>query len=198
MAKRNKMYRQGISMNTVSIRRVPHQCVPPRAKVHSYLNNILADMEAQARDPDALALMQDMNGNIAEGSTYNFFIVQRGCLLTPRAQNALAGVSRHTILELAQRLGVPAMEKDLDMYDVYNAEEAFLTSTSLCLCPIKRINGRDIGNASEIWGPISSKIRDAYIDLVGIDFVAQYLSFGTSHTKSSGGTSATVSAVADT
>jgi len=62
------------------------------------------------------------------------------------------------------------------MHDVYNADEAFLTSTSLCLCPVKRVNGRPIGGP-ELWGPISARLRDAYAELVGVDFVAQYLAY---------------------
>merc|ERR1711871_528752 len=76
LASRAEKYVNGISMFTTSIRRIPSECVPARAKLHSYVNSILADQEAQAKDPHALALMQDMRGNIAEGSTYNFFCLK--------------------------------------------------------------------------------------------------------------------------
>lgn len=175
MVARAKKYVEGITMNTVGVRRIPPQCVPARMKYHSYVNNQLADMEAQARDPEALALMQDIHGNICEGSSYNFFLVKGGKIFTPREQFALAGISRQTIFDLSDKLGIPCVEKDLDMYDAYNADEAFLTSTSLCLCPVKSINGRPIGEKGALWGVISGKLRDAYRELVGVDFVAQYL-----------------------
>merc|ERR1711869_137289 len=99
--------------------------------------------------------MQDTKGNVAEGSSYNFFLVKDGEIRTPREQFVLAGISRDAIFQLSAKLGIPAVEKDMDMYDVYNADEAFLTSTSLCLCPIKRVNGRVIGPEDELWGPVS-------------------------------------------
>jgi len=166
-----------MTMVSIGTRRIPPECVPTRAKLHSYVNNILADMEAQSKDPDALALMQDTNGNIAEGSSYNFFLIKDGKIWTPREQFALAGVSRAAIFDLANQLGLPIGEKDMDMYDVYNCDEAFLTSTSLCMCPIKKVNGRTIGEENNLWGPVSARIRDAYKELVGLDFVAQYLAY---------------------
>mmetsp|Transcript_91947 Transcript_91947/g.162276 ORF Transcript_91947/g.162276 Transcript_91947/m.162276 type:complete len:326 (+) Transcript_91947:36-1013(+) len=176
-AARAKKYIHGITMASVGMRRIPPECIPPRVKLHSYVNNMLADMEASAKDKDALALMQDMRGNIAEGSTYNFFLVQDGKIFTPREQFALAGVSRATVFRLAAELSICCEERDLDMYDVYNADEAFLTSTSLCMCPVKKVNGRAVGEEGTLWGPVSAKLRDAYKDLVGLDFVAQYLAF---------------------
>jgi len=169
-------YIDGLEMVTVGTRRTPPQCIPARIKAHSYLNNLLAENEAKSMNPNAYALMQDLNGNIAEGSSYNFFIVKDGAIYSPREQYTLAGISRETIFQLAEKLGLPVHEKDMDLYDVYNADEAFLTSTSLCLCPVAIVNGIRIGNREQgIWGPISTQLREVYKQSIGLDFVAQYL-----------------------
>merc|ERR1712037_100674 len=121
--------------------------------------------------------MGDLNGNISEGSVYNFFVVKDGVLYSPREQYTLAGISRSTIFGLAAQLGMKVQERDMDLYDVYNADEAFLTSTSLCLCPIASVNGMQIGGREKqgVWGHVTAQLRDAYIESIGLDFVAQYL-----------------------
>ena len=86
----------------------------------------------------------------------------------------LPGVSRRTVIELAREEGLPFEERDLDSYDAFNADEAFLTSTSLCICPIRTINGAVIGEG-KVPGPITARLTRAYVRLVDCDFVAQYL-----------------------
>jgi branched-chain amino acid aminotransferase len=66
-------------------------------------------------------------------------------------------------------------EADLDLYDAYNADEVFLTSTSLCICPVTKVNGVAIGPAGQVWGPVTRRIADGYQRFVGHDFVGQYL-----------------------
>ena len=77
-------------------------------------------------------------------------------------------------MELAKKLGIPMAEQDIDLYDAYTAEEAFLTSTSLCLCPVRSINGALISEG-KVPGPVTRRLSDAYVELAGCDFVAQYL-----------------------
>lgn len=96
-------------------------------------------------------------------------------VLTPREKFVLPGVSRQTVIDLARQAGLNVREADLDLYDAYNADEAFLTSTSLCICPITRINGVTIGPEGRVWGPVTQRLADAYRDHVGHDFVGQYL-----------------------
>merc|ERR1712039_868885 len=101
-------------------------------------------------------------------------VVKDGTICSPREQYTLAGISRDTIIRLSAELSIPVMEKDMDLYDVYNADEAFLTSTSLCLCPISTVNGLRIGDPSAegwqgAWGPISMKLREAYSKSVDLD-----------------------------
>ena len=170
---RAALYRDGIRVITPSVRRTPPEALSPRVKTHNYLNMIAADLEVRAQDPGAWAILLDTAGNLAEGLGSNIFLVQRGTLLTPREQTVLSGISRETVITLAREAGMTVVEKDLDLYDAYNADEAFLTSTSLCVCPIASVNGARIG--ASVPGPVTRQITEAYSRFVDFDFVGQYL-----------------------
>ena len=170
---RAHLYRDGIQVVTPSVRRTPPEAQTPRAKSHNYLNLVMGDLEVRAQNPVAWAILLDMNGNLAEGLGSNIFLVQDGALLTPREKFVLPGVSRATAIELAGKLGIPCREADLDLYDAYNADEAFITSTSLCICPVASVNG--MAPAAGIYGPVTKRLIDAYVELVECDFVQQYL-----------------------
>jgi len=116
----------------------------------------------------------DVNGNLAEGQGSNIFLVRDGGLATPRERFVLPGISRQATIDLARQLQIPFAEQDLDLYDAYIADECFLTSTSLCICGVRSLNGRTFG-ASRVPGPITQRLIDAYKEMVGCDFVAQYL-----------------------
>jgi len=171
---RARLYRDGIDVIVPSIRRVPPDALTPRAKTHNYLNLITADLEVHARDPEAWAVLLDVNGNLCEGLGSNIFVVRDGRLLTPHERYVLPGVSRATAIEFAAQAGIPFAEADIDLYDAYTAEEAFITSTSLCLCPVRSVNGNPVG-AGTVPGPFTKRLSDAYARLVNCDFVAQYL-----------------------
>ena len=171
---RARYYRDGLSVVISSIRRTPPECMSPRVKVHNYINLLLADQEVKAQNPDAFSILLDINGNVAEGLGSNFFIVKNGVVVTPQEQYVLAGISRETVIELAQGLNIEVQEADIDLYDVYTADEAFVTSTSFCLCSVSSVNGSTIGDGS-VPGPVTDRIQIAYSDLVGIDIVKQYL-----------------------
>ena len=117
----------------------------------------------------------DVNGNICEGNGANIFIVKDGVLFTPREQYVLAGISRQTTIELALELGVELREADIDLFDAYTADEAFVTSTSFCICPVSSVNGAPIGGGG-VPGPVTDRLQKAYSGLVGVDIVGQYLS----------------------
>ncbi len=86
----------------------------------------------------------------------------------------LPGVSRQMTIDMAHKIGVKVEERDVDMFDAANADEMFLTSTSLCICPVASFNGQKIADG-KIPGPITKRLTDAYIADVGCDFVKQYL-----------------------
>ena len=173
LATRAKLYRDGIDMIVSSVRRTAPDMLSPRAKTHNYLNLIMADEEVSAQNPEAYALLLDHNGNVAEGRGSNVFFVAEGRLYTPQERYVLPGISRQTVIELAASLGIPFRQADLDLYDGYNADEAFITSTSLCICPVAAINGMAL--AAGPYGPVTKRLIAAYVELVECDFVQQYL-----------------------
>lgn len=173
-AKRAKYYRDGLPVIIPSVRRVAPEALSPRVKTHNYLNMIMANLEVEAQNPEAWAVLLDHNGNLAEGLGSNVFVVRNGRLLTPQERYVLAGVSRATAIELAETLGIPVAEADIDLYDAYTADEAFVTSTSFCICPIGTINGRTIGDGT-VPGPVTKRLLDAYSEMVGCDIAGQFL-----------------------
>ena len=173
-ARRAALYRDGIRVITPSVPRIPPRFLSPRAKTHNYLNLVLGDLEAQGSDPGSWAVLLDEAGNLTEGRGSNVFLVKDQTLLTPQGQFVLEGITRGVVLELAQGLNLAVQEKDLDLFDAYTADEAFLTSTSLCVCPIVSVNGSAIGDG-RIPGPVTRRLMTAFSDLAGMDYVEQYL-----------------------
>ena len=171
---RAKHYRDGIHVIVPSARRTPPSSLSPRVKTHNYLNMIVADLDVKDRDPEAWAVLLDENGNLCEGMGSNIFVVKDGRMATPQGRYVLEGVSRQTVMELAAQLKIPVVERDIDLYDAYTADEVFLTSTSLCLCGVSKVNGNVIGNGA-IPGPITKRLLGAYSESVGCDIAGQYL-----------------------
>lgn len=176
LAKRARLYRDGAEVITTTVRRTAPSMLSPRAKTHNYLNMIMAEKPVKAMNPDAWAILLDENGNLAEGLGSNIFIVREGRLLTPSERYVLPGVSRQMAMDMARRLGIACMEGDIDLFDAANAEEMFLTSTSLCILPVRSFNGAPVGDG-KTPGPLTGKLIDAYSKDVGCDFVGQYLRF---------------------
>lgn len=154
--------RSGIDLLTSSLRRPPADVLDPRVKSLNYLNNALAKLEARQRGGDE-ALLLNTAGAIAEASVANLFVVRGGRLLTPPASDgALEGITRATVLELAGSLGIPAREQTLGRFDVFAADEAFLTGSGAGLIPIRTLDGRAVGARTP--GPVYEKIGAAFFD----------------------------------
>lgn len=149
-------YTSGLSIVTVPTRRVSPAAVPPMIKSLNYLNNILAKIEA--RQAGALeAIMLNEAGFVAECTGDNVFIVHKGRLLTPAAQQgALKGITRETMFAIAQHLGIPLEEHELTRYDIWNADECFLTGTGAEVIPVVKLDGREIGDGKP--GPIFGRV----------------------------------------
>ncbi len=173
LATRAKLYRDGIDAIVPATRRTSPSMMSPRAKTHNYLNLIMADLEVSAQNPEAFAVMLDENGNICEGRGSNVFMVTGGELWTPQERYVLPGISRQTVIELAEAAGIVCREKDFDLFDVYNGDEFFISSTSFCICPVRSLNGALFGDGS-VPGPVTKRLMDAYVDLVGYDWISQY------------------------
>jgi branched-chain amino acid aminotransferase len=140
-------YTTGLSIVTVPTRRTNPAALSPAVKSLNYLNNIMAKIEA--RQAGALeAIMLNDQGYVAECTGDNIFIVHKGEILTPAAsQGALKGITRDTIFDIAKEIGVPIREADLTRYDVWCADECFLTGTGAEVIPVVKLDGREIGTA---------------------------------------------------
>lgn len=171
---RARQFRDGLDVWTPVQRRIAPDMLSPRAKTHNYLNMIVAEQSVKAHDPDGWALLLDANGNLAEGMGCNVFVVREGKLYTPSERYVLPGVSRQMTFDLARKLGIPVIEGDIDLFDAANADEMFLTSTSLCIGAVRSFNGANVGDG-RVPGPVTRRLTDAYIAEVGCDFVQQYL-----------------------
>ena len=97
-----------------------------------------------------------------------------GAVFTPKVQYVLPGVSRQTVIDVAREADFTVIEDDISLFDAYTADEAFLTSTSLCICAVRSVNGVKI-SAGGVPGPVTGKLTEAYKRFVDFDFVAQYL-----------------------
>jgi branched-chain amino acid aminotransferase len=168
-----EFYTAGCHAVTPMSRAMPAQALDARIKNRSRMAYTLAEIEVKLVDPRAQGILLDIDGNIAENKGGNFFIVADGVLKTPTTRNALAGISRATVLELAAQLGIPARETDLQPYDVYTADEAFFTSTPYCIMPATRFNGLPVGDGKV--GAITKRLLVGWSELVGVDIVAQGL-----------------------
>lgn len=166
----------GAHVVTPSIRHVPPQCYDPKMKYRSRMHYYLADQEARLVAPDAIALLLDLDGNVTETSGANFLIVERGTIVSPTLRNTLPGISRATVIELAAKLGIPFVERDIQVHSVINADEAFLSSTPFCLLPVTKINGVTIGNGQP--GEVYRRLMSAWNELVGMDIAGQFTSRG--------------------
>jgi branched-chain amino acid aminotransferase len=166
-------YIEGCHAVTPMSRAIPAQALDARIKNRSRMAYTLAEIEVKLVDPRAQGILLDIDGNIAENKGGNFFIVADGVLKTPTTRNALAGVSRATVLELAAQLGIPARETDIQPYDVYTADEAFFTSTPYCIMPATQFNGLPVGDGKV--GAVTKRLLAGWSELVGVDIVAQSL-----------------------
>ena len=166
-------YVDGVMLVIPSTRRIPPQCLEPKAKITNKMNHIVATFEAKQVDPKCIPLMLDINGNISESNAHNFFFVSNGAICTSTKKNVLDGITRTTILSIADELSIEVLEGDFTPYNVYNADEAFLVSTSPTIVPVKSVNGVKIGK--ETPGPITVRLIKAWDKLVNVDIVCQAL-----------------------
>jgi branched-chain amino acid aminotransferase len=148
----------GISVIIPSVRQWPAAVVDAKVKNFNRMHTHLARLEAERADADDVVLLDD-RGLLTESRGANVFLIRGSALYTPLG-GILEGITRETVFEIAQELGIPAIERDLTPYDLYTAEEAFLCSTAGGIFPIAEADGRQVGAGS--LGPLTRQIRDRY------------------------------------
>lgn len=153
-------YTEGVDVALVDIRRNHPRALDPAIKSSNLLNNVLAVREAQSRGAEE-ALLLNQEGRLAEGASTNVFLVREGTLRTPPLSTGiLAGITREVVLELASTLGLPAREEALTADDLRRADEAFLTSSTREVVPIRRVDGQPVGNGRP--GPVTRRLLEAF------------------------------------
>ena len=155
---------RGIRVKTSSFSRHHSNVTMCKAKANgNYMNSILAHKEAEMDGYDE-ALLLDVDGFVSEGSGENIFIVRDRKLYTPDPSSALVGLTRDTIIQLAEENGLQVIEKRITRDEVYIADEAFFTGTAAEVTPIRELDNRVIGEGAR--GPITAKLQAAYFDCV--------------------------------
>ena len=166
-----RSYLEGAVLVTPATRRTPPQCLDPKAKITNKMNHNVALFEAQQVDARAIPLMLDLDGNLSETDTTNVFFASRGRLFTPSARTVLGGITREAIFELAAKLGIEVVEGDFTPFDMYAADEAFISGTSGSIVPVASLNG--VASSGDLPGPLTMRLIRAWNELVGVDYVAQ-------------------------
>ncbi len=171
-------YETGVEAVLVDICQIPATCWPTELKCRSRIHYYLADQQADFKAPGAKAILLDQEGYIGEGSTANVvaYFSDQG-LVTPLRTKVLPGVSQQVLFELSESLGIPHREADLSPEQLAIADEAFLTSTSSCLLPITRFNGKPLGAGTP--GPIFKQLLAAWSEQVGVEICQQAKHFST-------------------
>jgi len=171
------LFEQGINAVIPSQRAIPASLMEPKIKNRSRMFYQMANIEvSQIKGENNWALLLDPDGYITEGTGDNFFIIKNGEILTPEGRNILRGVSRDYIFELAKQLDIPCRECNIEPYDVYQAEEAFMTATPFCLLPTVSLQGIKIGNGK--MGKITISLLDQWSKNVGLNIKEQIQEYG--------------------
>ena len=165
------LYERGLKAVTVSIRRNPIDALPPNIKSLNYLNNVLAKIEANVKGGDE-AIFLDKNGYVSEGSGDNIFIAKNGIVMTPPTVNNLKGITREVVIEIIRKLRLPFKETNLSLYDLYTADEVFVTGTAAEIAPIVEIDGRKIGDGKP--GRITRLLMEEFKKLTEVEGVPIY------------------------
>ena len=166
------LYDSGINAIIPSQRTIPAYLLDPKVKNRSRLHYLMANIEVSGYKGDNnWALLLDTDGFITEGTGDNFFIIRNKVIITPEPRNILRGISRGYIFKLADQLGLECIEKNIEPYDVYTSDEAFMTGTPFCMLPVTSLNGGKIGDGK--MGEITGKLLKIWSKNVGVDIIKQ-------------------------
>lgn len=173
------LYATGVHVFIPSQRTIPASLLEPKAKQRNRIHYMLANLEAADRGTDYWPLLLDPDGFLTEGTGSNVFLVQDNVLLTPEPRNVLRGISRAFVMELAEELGLRAVERNLEPYDMLTADEAFFTCTPFCMVPAVTFRGGPIGRGTV--GPVYSALLSQWSARVGVDIAGQVAAWAAKH-----------------
>jgi branched-chain amino acid aminotransferase len=163
------IHERGLKLFTVHVRRGDPAVQDQKINSHSKLNCILASIQATQAGADE-ALMLDPHGFVATCNSTHFFIVRKGEVWTSSGKYCLGGITRGLALEVAREAGIPAVEKDFSLTDVYGADEAFVTGTFAGIVPVREVDGRKLTDGR---GPMVERLQQLYQERVERDVAEQ-------------------------
>ncbi len=156
------LYEIGLTAVTVTVRRNSPDSLPPNTKSLNYLNNIMAKIEANIKGGNE-AIILDAQGRISEGSGDNIFVIKDNKIFTPYTINNLKGITRESVMDLAKAKGYNLFERDIGLFDLYTADEVFVTGTAAEVAPVTKVDGRVVGTGKP--GPITRDLMAAFREL---------------------------------
>ena len=172
----SKLFKNGINSVITSQRAIPSMYMDPKIKNRSRMFYLNANIEASLfKGENNWALLLDHNGYVAEGTGNNFFIIKDEKIFTPKGVHALRGITRKYVIDVCREEGISVLETDIEPFDVYNADEAFVTATPFCMLPVVSLNGIKIANGKR--GKIFNKILDSWSKKVKLDIEKQIVSW---------------------
>jgi len=172
------LFSEGIDAVIPSQRAIPARLLESKIKNRSRIHYLKANLEiSKMEGKNNWALLLDEDGFVTEGIGSNFFIVKGGALVTPEPRNILRGISREYVIGLSNELNVPVVERNIEVYDIMEADEAFMTATPFCMLPVTSIEGKKIGSGRR--GPYFNMILNKWSQNVGVDIEAQILEWQT-------------------
>lgn len=173
VANMGKLFDLGINAVITSQRAIPASLMDPKIKNRSRMFYQMANIEAsQVEGNNNWALLLDPDGFVAEGTGCNFFIVKNGDVITPEGRNILRGISREYVMtELCEKHGLQIKEKNIEPFDIFTADEAFITGTPFCMLPVCSVNGNPIGDGSV--GSVFTRLLTQWSQHVNVDIKGQ-------------------------
>ena len=180
-----KLFDIGINLAIPSQRAIPARYLDPKIKNRSRIFYLMANIEvSRLKGENNWALLLDDDGFITEGTGDNVFLVKNGVIYTPEGRNILRGISRQYVIdELAPQLSIKVIEKNLEPYDLYTADEAFVTGTPFCMLPVASLNGAMLGKG-KLPGPVFSALLNQWSKNQDVDIPGQIKSWANSNSIS--------------
>ena len=185
----SKLYKSGVSLMTPSQRAIPSTFLDPKIKNRSRLFYLMANLQvSQFKGENNWALLLDQHGFITEGTGCNFFMIKNKKIYTPPAGDLLIGITRNTIInDIAPSLNLEVIEKNIEPFELFNADESFLTATPFCILPATKFNDTIIGDGNP--GEITHKLLNKWSELVNLDILKKMESWDNEDQKIIKGTS---------
>lgn len=171
IGKMARKYEEGVDLVVVEQRAIPQDIISPQIKSSGRMDHVIGRLQAKQTKPGSTGVLLDENGFITEGTGASLFFINDSRIQTAPASRVLSGLTRDMVFKIAENLHIPMEEVDLTIADAGSADEVFITSTVICQLHARSFDGQQINGG--LMGPITEKVRQAFIEEVGLDYVQQ-------------------------